>query len=88
MSIKLLEIKKESCPAARLIGKKQAGSPNWNEWWENNSCVSNCRRFPAFHSTATHISERYIFWMVCRSGGLVCFFPREQKSRKDLKLSI
>lgn len=36
MSIKLLEIKKESCPAARLIGKKQAGSPNWNEWWENN----------------------------------------------------
>lgn len=36
MSIKLLEIKKKSCPAARLIGKKQTGSPNWNEWWENN----------------------------------------------------
>ncbi len=36
MAIKILEIKKESCPAARLIGKKYDHGPNWNEWWENN----------------------------------------------------
>lgn len=37
MAVKLLEIKKESCPPARLIGKKYApGCVNWGEWWENN----------------------------------------------------
>ena len=36
MAVRLLEVKKESCPAARLIGKKYADSPNWGEWWEND----------------------------------------------------
>ncbi len=36
MSVKLLEIKKETCPAARLIGKRYNSSPKWGEWWENN----------------------------------------------------
>lgn len=36
MSIKILEIKKENCPAARFIGKKYTDYANWNEWWENN----------------------------------------------------
>ncbi len=36
MAVKLLKIKKESCPAARLIGKKYVGDVNWGEWWENN----------------------------------------------------
>ena len=36
MAVKILEMKRESCPAARLIGKKYAGMPNWGEWWENN----------------------------------------------------
>lgn len=36
MSVKILEIKQESCPAARFIGKKYEGSANWGEWWENN----------------------------------------------------
>ena len=36
MSVKILEIKKESCPATRFIGKKYAGSANWEEWWEND----------------------------------------------------
>lgn len=36
MSVKILEMKREHCPAARFIGKKYEGSPNWNEWWENN----------------------------------------------------
>lgn len=36
MAVKILEIKKEGCPAARLIGKKYEGSPNWDEWWKNN----------------------------------------------------
>lgn len=36
MSVKILEVKRESCPAARLIGKRYEGSANWGEWWENN----------------------------------------------------
>lgn len=36
MAVKILEIKKEGCPAARLIGKKYVGEVNWGEWWENN----------------------------------------------------
>ena len=36
MSVKLLEVKRESCPAARLIGKRYRGEPNWGEWWANN----------------------------------------------------
>lgn len=36
MAVKILEVKKESCPAARLIGKKYGGAVNWSEWWEQN----------------------------------------------------
>lgn len=36
MSVKILEIQQESCPATRFIGKKYANSPNWGEWWEHN----------------------------------------------------
>ena len=36
MAVKLLEIKKESWPSARLIGKRYTGAPNWGEWWEND----------------------------------------------------
>lgn len=36
MAVKILEIKKETFPAARFIGKKYEGSANWGEWWENN----------------------------------------------------
>ncbi len=36
MGVKILEIKRESCPATRLIGKKYKNGPNWGEWWENN----------------------------------------------------
>ena len=36
MAVKILEIKQESCPAARLIGKKYTNGVNWGEWWENN----------------------------------------------------
>ena len=36
MSIKLLDVTVESCPAARLIGKRYEGIPNWGEWWEND----------------------------------------------------
>ena len=36
MALNILEIKKESCPAARLIGKKYEKAPNWSEWWEND----------------------------------------------------
>lgn len=36
MAVKILEVKQESCPATRFIGKKYEGSANWGEWWENN----------------------------------------------------
>ncbi len=36
MAVKILEVKRESCPAARLIGKKYEGSANWGEWWAND----------------------------------------------------
>ena len=35
MAVKLLEIKTETSPAARLIGKKYKNGANWGEWWEN-----------------------------------------------------
>ncbi len=36
MAVKILKVEKESCPAARLIGKRYEGRANWDEWWENN----------------------------------------------------
>lgn len=36
MSVKILKVERKSCLAARLIGKKYEGSPNWGEWWEND----------------------------------------------------
>lgn len=36
MSVKILEVKKESFPAVRFIGKKYTQGPNWGEWWEND----------------------------------------------------
>lgn len=36
MAVKILEIQPERCPAARLIGKKYTGHPNWDEWWQND----------------------------------------------------
>ena len=36
MAVKILEIRRESCPAARLIGRRYESAPDWSEWWENN----------------------------------------------------
>ena len=36
MAVKILEVKQESCPAARFIGKKYETGGNWGEWWEND----------------------------------------------------
>lgn len=36
MAVRILELKQESCPAAKFIGKKYSGVANWGEWWENN----------------------------------------------------
>ena len=35
MAVQILEIQKEHCPAARLIGKRYEAAPNWGEWWAN-----------------------------------------------------
>ncbi len=36
MSVRILEIKQENCPATRLIGRRYNSSPDWGEWWEND----------------------------------------------------
>lgn len=36
MAVKITEVKKESWPAVRLIGKKYENRVHWKEWWENN----------------------------------------------------
>ncbi|MBE5777953.1 MAG: GyrI-like domain-containing protein [Clostridiales bacterium] len=36
MSAKILEVKKESCPAVRLVGKRYDASPDWGQWWAND----------------------------------------------------
>ena len=36
MAVKILEVKKESCPATRLIGKRYENGANWGEWWEQD----------------------------------------------------
>lgn len=36
MAVRILEVKKEVCPATRFIGKKYEGVANWDEWWEND----------------------------------------------------
>ncbi len=36
MPLKIIDIKHESSPACRLIGRRYDNSPNWGEWWENN----------------------------------------------------
>ena len=35
MPVRILDIRKEHCPAARLIGKRYKSAPNWGEWWAN-----------------------------------------------------
>lgn len=35
MAVEIMEIRIESCPAVRLIGKRYAGSANWEEWRAN-----------------------------------------------------
>lgn len=36
MAVKILEVKRESSPAARFIGRKYENGANWEEWWANN----------------------------------------------------
>ena len=36
MAVKIVDVKRESCPKVRLIGKKYEGRPNWGEWWQND----------------------------------------------------
>lgn len=35
MAVKILEMKRESCPAARFIGKRYHDGSGWGEWWAN-----------------------------------------------------
>lgn len=33
--MEIVDVKRESCPAARLIGKSYAQGPDWGQWWSN-----------------------------------------------------
>ena len=33
--VTIMQLQKEHCPAARLIGKRYTGQANWAQWWEN-----------------------------------------------------
>ncbi|MBQ8847081.1 MAG: GyrI-like domain-containing protein [Lachnospiraceae bacterium] len=48
MAVKILEVKRESFPAVRLIGKKYEHGPNWGEWWQNDwfSVLEKNERLP------------------------------------------
>lgn len=46
MAVKILEVKREGCPAARLIGKRYDGCANWGEWW-GNGWFAELERLPA-----------------------------------------
>ena len=48
MAVKILEVKRECFPAARLIGKKYEHGPNWGEWWQNDwfSVLEQKERLP------------------------------------------
>lgn len=35
MAVKILEVKRESWPAVRFIGKKYSDGSHWGEWWQN-----------------------------------------------------
>ena len=45
MAVKILEVKREHCPAARLIGKRYEGSANWGQWWENEKERQRSKRY-------------------------------------------
>ena len=48
MAVEILEIKKEHCPGALLIGKRYENVPDWNEWWANGwfDVLENQPRLP------------------------------------------
>ena len=48
MAVKILEVKRESFPTARLIGKKYEHGPNWCEWWQKDwfSVLEQKERLP------------------------------------------
>lgn len=44
----MVDVKRESAPAMRLIGKKYKQNPNWSEWWQNDwfSLLEKNERLP------------------------------------------
>lgn len=74
MAVKILEVKRESCPATRFIGKRYEGSVNWSEWWENNlfEILEANERLP-FNTDAYIGAERIVDGIPERWIGM--FFP-------------
>ena len=48
MAVRILEVKKENCAAARFIGKRYENAPDWGEWWQNDwfSVLEKNERLP------------------------------------------
>lgn len=48
MAVKILEVKRESCLAARFVGKRYDKNPNWGEWWQNGwfAVLEECEHLP------------------------------------------
>lgn len=48
MSVTIKEVKRESCPATRFIGKRYENGPIWGEWWQNDwfSVLEETERLP------------------------------------------
>lgn len=85
MSVKLLEVKKESFPAVRFIGKKYTQSPNWGEWWQNDWFSVLEKKERLLNNGDAYIGG-FILWTECLNIGLECFFRLIQKFLKVLIL--
>ena len=48
MSVTIKEVKIESCPATRFIGKRYENGSIWGEWWQNDwfSVLEETERLP------------------------------------------
>ena len=77
MAAEILEIAREACPAARLIGRRYEGAANWGEWWENG-WFETLEKIPAlpFNGDAYIGARREagVHWigMLCRRRTMPC----------------
>ena len=76
MAVRIVEVKKESCAAARFIGKRYENAPDWGEWWQNDwfSILEKTERL-SFNGDAYIGAVRVVNGMPERWIGM--FFPAD-----------